>query len=86
MFRLELFDHAVDSVALGRMQDAAVPKPERDVRRACFAALGVGDEITRAYVGFVDGRACVPLLVGISRASATGSPAPRTSSSRTQPG
>ena len=67
MLRLGLFDDSVDAFAFRRVQDPAATQPEGDVRRMCFAVLGVGDEITRAHVGFVDGRARVLLLIRVAR-------------------
>jgi hypothetical protein len=67
MFRLDLLDDAVHAVALRRVQDATVAEPERDVRRVCFAGLGIGNEVSGPHVGLVYLCACILLLIRVAR-------------------
>src|SRR5712691_1087168 len=64
VLRLGLLEHAVGVVALGRVKDAAVAEPERDVRRAVVA---VGDEVARAQLVLGQRGTGLLLLVGVAR-------------------
>src|SRR5262249_52548655 len=59
-----LLDHRVGAIAGGRVQDAAVAEPERDV--VGDAGLAEADEIAWPSLGFVNGRRRCLLLVGVA--------------------
>ena len=59
--------YSVDAVALGRMQDAAVAEPERDVRRPRLSLLRVRDQVAAAELFVPDRRAGFLLLVCVTR-------------------
>ena len=69
---LLLLDHAIDSVAPGRVEDAPSADPEGDV--VCFRRRAIRDEVAGAEIGFRQPLRGRLLLVGVPRHEAAAGP------------